>query len=204
MRQALIGPALILALLAGCAARQPGRAPRATPPSGGASADTDCARQVRATAERLCADAPPSLPDGYALRARVRYGELARTCSGPRSRHALRRLDECVTELEADPGQIDPATAERRRETRARVDTVRADPLYPRAVRRLRAATAEADRAAEDFRSALQAGDPDELRFRLETWTSAEQEAHVAARELERLIADHGIDLRDARALGLR
>jgi hypothetical protein len=166
-------------------------------------ADVGCAREIRSEIERQCSDAPPTLPESYAARARGVWKQLEGRCPGMRSRAALREFDGCVVSLELTPNQIDVPTESRRAEARAKVGDLKADPLYVHARRRLREALEEATMAAQDYEQALQRGTASNVRFRAETWTQAEKDLREAEERLRELMVKHSIDPRDAHALGV-
>ncbi|MGI5863217.1 MAG: hypothetical protein ACOX6T_14325 [Myxococcales bacterium] len=165
--------------------------------------DIACARQIRADSEKLCGDAPPTLPEAYAERARRIWQRHTERCPGMRSRAALRELDECVTSLEEAPNQVDMETQARRDAARAKLEDLRADPLFAHARRRVREAREEASLASQDYEQAYQRGAATAVRFRAEAWEQAEKNLQEAEGRLLELIVKHGIDPRDARALGV-
>ena len=166
-------------------------------------ADISCARQIRADGEKAGGDAPPTLPEGYAERARRLWQQHTDRCPGMRSRAALRELDECVKGLEQAPNQVDLQTQARRDDARANLGELRADPLFAHARRLVREARDEASMAAQDYEQAYQRGTATNVRFRAEAWEQAEKSLQEAEDRLREIIVKHGIDPRDARALGV-
>jgi hypothetical protein len=168
-------------------------------------ADLDCARLVQEEKRRICDDAPPSLPEGYGERSRATVEGLDERCgSGMRARAALRELDACLLPIEEDPSQIDLATNARREGAGPLVTALKEDPLFPRARRRLQETREEAELAAGAYRQSLRDGESEsKVRFRADAWEQAESDYRTARRKLLEMMERHGVDPRDARALGV-
>ena len=168
------------------------------------SPEMQCLRKIALTKKHHCDDRPSEISEGYAIRAREAWQELADNCHGTRCSRALRELDECIATYEDEPNQIDDEMRARREEAKPRALELRGDAVFQIVLKKKRAAVDEADAAAEEYRSAKKDGQTgNELSFRRETWDNAEKAVREAEDNLRAALKAKDINAKDARALGL-
>ncbi len=160
-----------------------------------------CIQTVNKLTEQ-CNSASDDTLDGLMSVLPQQRASLGPTCSDPAVQPALHDLDACLAGLEQRKIAQDAEAATRRAEAQGRVPDVKADPDYQSIAEawkrqndivKLQCSDAERRRQVRDSHADESRRECDRLRTRLDEISASLREV------LER----HGIDPRDARALGL-
>ncbi|MGH1348215.1 MAG: hypothetical protein ACRBN8_42060 [Nannocystales bacterium] len=158
--------------------------------------------QTIANLRQQCESASDAALEGLTQVLPQQRASLAVSCSDPAGQAAIAELDTCLSQLEARKSAYDAEAESRQSEVQDRVPQVKADPEYQ--------ATVEAWKRQRDL-VRLQCSDADVRRnVRDANAGAARRECDRMKDGLDDLSADmrgilerHGIDPRDARALGL-
>ena len=167
-------------------------------------ADADCAEKIEDTRYKLCDDPPPTLPFDHLTRARTAWQTFQDRCpEAMRTGFALRKLEQCIDQIEATPTLRDEAVEQRRMAGRTKIEAIKATPEYEQAARRLKKALMAIEDAAWSHERAVQGGDDKEERFQAAIWDESEAQYLKARRALERMLQSAGLELEDGRAYGM-
>lgn len=176
--------------------------PVPTPPE--EQEDEECANQLLAIHHKLCVDAPPSLPFDHLDRALEAYHKAKDECPEQmRSLRALRLMEECMVEIEKAPAVQSDDRDARRNKMRAKAEEIKESDDYAREIRRMHRALETIEDAFDAFEEAVMNGDERGAKFHGAAWEEAEYQYNKGRKRIEAMMDHVGIDLDDARALGL-
>ena len=166
--------------------------------------DADCAEQIESVRVKFCVDTPPTLPFDHLDRALDYFHKFRNMCPEQmRSTYGLRRLEDCIYQIEKNPAMQNDDRDARRHAGKKKAEEIKQTDEFVTESKRIARSLRSSSDAAIAYNEAVEDGDENEAKFQGAAWDEAEYQYRKARKRIEAMMEHVGLNLDDGRFYGL-